>query len=486
MAGDRFCWPRDHELTACLWGFSMKYFLIISIITCCLIIACAPQTNSSSSNSSSSNSPAGEASLTGAEPQASPTTLDPDDPLVRDAAAFAEAEGLSLEEAVRRLAFQATIGDIQPALMAGLPETYAGLWIEHQPQYRIVIALTEGDIGTVQSYIAGNDWADYVEVQPATYSLAELTAAQEQASRIANQLDLALSSAVDVKKNRVALIVGNPELFQADLVAAGLSLPEAVTVVPISADDPPPDTNQGVLLEVQNAGGQTIFLPKQPPTASSMAALMEGELIEVDGCLRITDGYYEAGFLIIWPYDVDIQVTESDIELLNGAGQVVARTGEPLRLGGGAMESPVAQANFDKLIPGLPLAGCPGPYWVAGELETLAEQAIADIYVSPFSSDGRVLAIFIEQSRPSQVEGTISGKLMVDGQGCMRVGGHTVFWPPGTYLREEPLRVFDAQRELLGQVGDTIELSGGEKGPQDYRYFTNKVSCPGPYWGAGP
>jgi hypothetical protein len=37
----------------------------------------------------------------------------------------------------------------------------------------------------------------------------------------------------------------------------------------------------------------------------------------------------------------------------------------------------------------------------------------------------------------------------------------------------------------LGQVGGAIELGGGEKGPQDYGYFENKVKCPGPYWGVG-
>ena len=60
-------------------------------------------------------------------------------------------------------------------------------------------------------------------------------------------------------------------------------------------------------------------------------------------------------------------------------------------------------------------------YWIAGELETLAAQAIPDIYINPFSSDGRILAMFIYQSRPSVAKGTLSGELIVDDQGCMRV-----------------------------------------------------------------
>ena len=418
-------------------------------------------------------------------PPVTATPLNPDDPLVRDAASFAEHEGLSLEEAVRRLEFQATIGDIQPALEADLPESYAGLWVEHQPQYQIVIALTEGDVTTIQPYVTGKAWADYVEVRPATYTLSELRTAQQEASRVAGQLNLALTTAVDVKQNRVELLVGNPELFRADLTAAGLELPPAVVVVPIAADEPPPDTNQGVLFEASTADGRIIYLPKQPPTAVSMAALLEGELIEVNGCLRASDNDYKDGFLVLWPYDADIRVGEDKIEVLNSAGLVVARAGERLRLGGGAMESSASMGRYDELIPGLSQANCPGPYWVAGNVETLVEQAIPDIYVNPFSSNDHILAVFMQQSRPSDVEGTISGELSVDSKGCLRVGDYAVFWPPGSYLRENPLRVFDNRNTLFAQIGETSELSGAEKQPQDYRYFDNKVSCSGPYWGAG-
>jgi hypothetical protein len=52
-------------------------------------------------------------------------------------------------------------------------------------------------------------------------------------------------------------------------------------------------------------------------------------------------------------------------------------------------------------------------------------------------------------------------------------------------LREDPLRVFDRQNNLLAEIGEVIELSGAEKQPQDYRFFDNKVNCPGPYWGTG-
>jgi hypothetical protein len=42
--------------------------------------------------------------------------------------------------------------------------------------------------------------------------------------------------------------------------------------------------------------------------------------------------------------------------------------GEEVRLGGGAMESAESQAYYDDLMPGLPIEGCPGPYWVTGSV----------------------------------------------------------------------------------------------------------------------
>lgn len=126
---------------------------------------------------------------------------------------------------------------------------------------------------------------------------------------------------------------------------------------------------------------------------------------------------------MLWPSDVQLHLSQDGIEVVNREGQAVARVGSPIRMGGGAVESGQGQAHYDRLIPGLPLASCPGPYWVAGQLETVEAQTVPDIYVDPFTSGGQVLALFITQSRPSPPREILSGRLEVDAQGCMRVGG---------------------------------------------------------------
>jgi len=209
---------------------------------------------------------------------------------------------------------------------------------------------------------------------------------------------------------------------------------------------------------------------------------LSNEMVACEYWLR---GMYDDGFLVLWPYDTDIRYLGNSIEMVDGDMQLIARVGETTRMGGGAMEFEISINRYDEFILGLPIEECPGPYWVAAELEPLAAQTIPDIYVDLYSSEGQILAVVISQSRPSDGQSMISGELKVDERGCMRVGDYTVFWPPGIYLRGKPLRLVDSSNTTVAEIGDNIQVGGDEKeGPEDYRYFDNKVRCQPPYWGA--
>ena len=51
----------------------------------------------------------------------------------------------------------------------------------------------------------------------------------------------------------------------------------------------------------------------------------------------------------------------------------MARVGERLRAGGGAIENAHGMESIDEMIPGMPIEGCRGPYWVAAPLQTMIE-----------------------------------------------------------------------------------------------------------------
>jgi hypothetical protein len=79
-------------------------------------------------------------------------TLEISDALRRDAQAMAEDMGIPVDEALRRMQYQDDIGNLQVALTANEPETFAGLWIEHQPEYRIVVQFTRDGEQTIRPY----------------------------------------------------------------------------------------------------------------------------------------------------------------------------------------------------------------------------------------------------------------------------------------------------------------------------------------------
>lgn len=58
------------------------------------------------------------------------------------------------------------------------------------------------------------------------------------------------------------------------------------------------------------------------------------------------------------------------------------------------------------------------------------------------------------------------GDLVVDGEGCMRLGsgGDLLVWPPGFRLstRGDEIRILNGEGEVATSVGDRMEVSGGQ------------------------
>jgi len=212
-----------------------------------------------------------------------------------------------------------------------------------------------------------------VEVQPVTYTLEVLKADQAAASQAANSIQVSVITNVDIINNRVEFIVENPGLVFIDLIQAGINLPESVVVLVTDPEGELPDTNRGVILEAIASNDRPIYLPVQPPGEAREITFIEGTLVEVDGCLRITNPHNPDGWLGLWPYRSDIRAIDDRIEVINRDGKLVASVGNRLRTGGATVEDSRAMAGFDEMIPGMPIKGCPGPYWVIASLVTMEE-----------------------------------------------------------------------------------------------------------------
>ncbi len=95
--------------------------------------------------------------------------LSPTESLLYDAENYAERYNVSVSEAVDRLQLQKEIGDLDAALYAASPDMYAGLWIEHDPVYKVVVRYVDTDIGAdILNRTADNKLIRFVELREAT------------------------------------------------------------------------------------------------------------------------------------------------------------------------------------------------------------------------------------------------------------------------------------------------------------------------------
>ena len=164
----------------------------------------------------------------------SPTsTPEVSEALLQDARHYAADVGVDLDEAVRRLQAQATIGELGAELEANEQPTFGGLWIQHKPEFKVVVAFTLDGEETVRPYIQGTSLADMVEVREVEATLAELREAQREAGAILEQLGIRAASGIDIINNvaQIYLSEAEKEELDAGLKRSGIELPDKVEVV---------------------------------------------------------------------------------------------------------------------------------------------------------------------------------------------------------------------------------------------------------------
>lgn len=130
---------------------------------------------------------------------------------------YAEAMGISYEEAERRLAIQLEM-DVLGRKIAGGEPTYAGSWILHQPEFGLIVSFAAPNgAEIIQPYLEGIAWADLVQVQQAPYSVDELLAIQTQVSEAARSTGIPFGAGSNIPLSRVNLYTLQPEELRRQL-----------------------------------------------------------------------------------------------------------------------------------------------------------------------------------------------------------------------------------------------------------------------------
>lgn len=296
------------------------------------------------------------APVTSPEPETRATTDGIDNAILHDAQAYADEMGVSVAEALSRLEWQNSeaIGNLQNQLENREAATFAGLWLQHEPEYRVVVAFTQDGTETIGRYVtAGSPLAQIIEVRPARYTYAQLLADQQSVMQILDTIKQPANVDVMVMENQVILDVTDRAALQAALTAANVNLPESVVINTIY--EPVGDNPPFAITPVPD-----VMMPQlRQRDAHSMLALLVGELVVQDGCLRVQAD--QESMLVIWQADYFLTDNDGMLEMLDETGKVVAQVGETVYLGGG-MQRAVDETELRQAIP----ASCPGPYWRMG------------------------------------------------------------------------------------------------------------------------
>ena len=131
-----------------------------------------------------------------------------------DAQAYADEFGVAGEEAQRRLLLQDAAGRLEAGLSEAQPDSFAGLWITHEPAFRVVVRF-KGDRTAAADALArgvrGGPLEGLVDLEFAQTSLEDLESLREevQAAAAASGAPRA-DTAVDIRQNRVEVALEEP------------------------------------------------------------------------------------------------------------------------------------------------------------------------------------------------------------------------------------------------------------------------------------
>jgi hypothetical protein len=174
-----------------------------------------------------------------AHPEGTPEQQTEQEAIESDAQYYAEDFDVVLGEAIRRLDLQGRLQDQPIELEENESERFAGIFWEHEPDYRLVVLMTDGDEDAMRDYFDDPELLDILEVRKAEYTLAELYEAQEEITEFLFDSGVLASSGTNLQENRVEIYVRDASIVEQALDSASKELPEYVVIIE-HEDDPEP------------------------------------------------------------------------------------------------------------------------------------------------------------------------------------------------------------------------------------------------------
>jgi len=219
-----------------------------------------------------------------------------------------------------------------------------------------------------------------------------------------------------------------------------------------------------------------IAFPRQKPTEGireSMTAALVATLLLDDGCLQLQSPDGQEVRVPIWPPEFTLRpsgdrAAGDEVLVMDGTGEVVARTGEEVFMSGG--ESAVSDPWVLQQIP----PACRGAYWIVGNTVRPNLRYQSDLFVLDVLTSTEHTLFFLRQKPPLQAEvherGTLVGTLAPpESDRCLHIwtewgpGTVTPLWPPAWSARVEgdTVVLVDGAGQAVARTGEAVRLTGG-------------------------
>jgi hypothetical protein len=246
--------------------------------------------------------------------------------------------------------------------------TFSGIWIEHQPTYRVVVAFTRDAAATLRKYTSD---PVFVPLERPGPSQVDLTAARDRVSRDLARFGARPSmSSSNVTRGRVEIaVVGELAPFRAAVARGEVDLPPYVDIrgpAPLRFAAPP---LPGEWRAVVKAFPRQKFRSDGPEPE----LVRSGTVVLEDGCLRVKGE--RRNRVIVWPNEgaLDLVSQPGKVRIVDRRSGKSIEVGRRVDFGGNSGELPPNLEIID-IDP-----ACPGPYFMMGKFEPLEPIEQAEI-----------------------------------------------------------------------------------------------------------
>lgn len=128
----------------------------------------------------------------------------------QDAEQYAQRFGVSLEDAFFRLDLQESVGKLRATLIEKEAATFGGIFIQHEPEYHVIVQFTESAAETLSAYLSENTLVDvaYIfEARAVSHTLSMLEEHQQFLANVLANLDIHHASHLNEKENQITIEV---------------------------------------------------------------------------------------------------------------------------------------------------------------------------------------------------------------------------------------------------------------------------------------